>query len=256
MLMIDDLNNWIDPNLRYELVKNGGQVYTLNQIGRFVLNREYDKELFRRHHEKLIVSDENVMIGSSNITDEYGAYIYGTYDFLDMNVYLKNLTLSESRKFFYNLAQFYNLRLHSTKSNEEILNQYEEKYKDSLFNLYGAKLIKTAPTEVNEIQEYVIDNIKKAKSKILMVQPYWWPMKEVDEALIEALKKGVEVEIITAGKRDQPAYAKLPNGLLMKSLIKNGAKVYETYDKLLHMKIYYFDDQRMSIGNLFIIIEI
>jgi len=31
-----------------------------------------------------------------------------------------------------------------------------------------------------------------------MIQPYYYPMKEFDDVLIEALKRGVSVELITS----------------------------------------------------------
>ena len=44
-----------------------------------------------------------------------------------------------------------------------------------------------------------------------------------------ALARGVQVELITSAKRDQPVYKFLKNGLLLRKLIKKGLKVYELH---------------------------
>lgn len=73
-------------------------------------------------------------------------------------------------------------------------------------------------------------------------------MKEFDDVLIQALKRGVKVELITSQNRDQPAYSKLNNKTLMKNLVDNGCKVYEITDRLLHMKTYMVDDKHFTVG--------
>lgn len=62
-------------------------------------------------------------------------------------------------------------------------------------------------------------------------------MKEFDDILIKALKRGVKVELITSQNRDQLVYQKLSNKNLMKNLTDEGCKVYEITDRLLHMKV-------------------
>jgi phosphatidylserine/phosphatidylglycerophosphate/cardiolipin synthase-like enzyme len=69
VLMVDDLNNWVDHSLKVEFERNGGIIHSLNPIADF--SKLMNKEFFRRHHEKLTVIDGKANIGSSNIADEY-----------------------------------------------------------------------------------------------------------------------------------------------------------------------------------------
>lgn len=71
VLMIDDLNNWVDLRLRKEFEENGGLFYSLNPVKYFW--NIFTKEFFRRHHEKITVIDDTSIIGSSNIADDYGS---------------------------------------------------------------------------------------------------------------------------------------------------------------------------------------
>jgi phosphatidylserine/phosphatidylglycerophosphate/cardiolipin synthase-like enzyme len=74
VLMIDDLNNWVDWNLRKEFEESGGLFYSLNPIKYFW--NIFTKEFFRRHHEKITVIDDTSIIGSSNIADDYGSFLF------------------------------------------------------------------------------------------------------------------------------------------------------------------------------------
>ena len=76
-------------------------------------------------------------------------------------------------------------------------------------------------------------------------------MKEVEDALSEALERKVEVEIITARNRDQPIYKSFLNSDLFSDLMSKGCKVYEEPYKYLHMKAVDIDDGRfVTVGSL------
>ena len=74
-------------------------------------------------------------------------------------------------------------------------------------------------------------------------------MKKFENAVIDALNRGVMVDLYTSAKRDQPVYRYMKNQSLMKNLINNGCKVYEIHEKLLHMKAYEIDNKHYSIGS-------
>lgn len=88
LLILDDLNNALDKKLVQELRDNGGITYSLNPIKSYFIEFKLSKEMFRRHHEKCCIVDENVIIGSSNIADEYSGPVYGTDEMLDLNVFM------------------------------------------------------------------------------------------------------------------------------------------------------------------------
>ena len=91
--------------------------------------------------------------------------------------------------------------------------------------------------------------IKNAQKKIVLIHPYYYPVKKFENAVIDALNRGVMVELYTSAKRDQPVYRYMKNQSLMKNLINNGCKVYEIHEKLLHMKAYEIDNKHYSIGS-------
>lgn len=53
--------------------------------------------------------------------------------------------------------------------------------------------------------------MSEAEKKITLIHPYYYPMKVFEKEVIKALERGVEVELFTSAKRDQPAYRSLMN---------------------------------------------
>ena len=61
--------------------------------------------------------------------------------------------------------------------------------------------------------------IKSAESKIRIIQPYVQNIDELEDTLIDAMvKKGVNLEIVTARNRDQPCYKTHLNSYLFNRL--------------------------------------
>ena len=44
--------------------------------------------------------------------------------------------------------------------------------------------------------------IDGAEKKITLIHPYYYPVKSFEKKLINALKRGVSVDLITSAKRD------------------------------------------------------
>lgn len=247
-LFLDDLNNSINEDLLKELKQVGATVYSLNEIAPYWTGLKINKDMFSRHHEKAVISDDTAIVGSSNVADLYSGPLYGTNDFLDLNVYMKNICLKDLRHMFKGIADKYNIRLDAELSNEEIVKKLDEEFKDSIFNLDNVQLLRTIQPYKRDINDFLLRQIKAAKKSIYIVQPYYYPMKKVETAIAEALERGVHVEVLTAAKRDPPALKPVSNYLMMQKLINKGLKVYELSDKFLHMKVYQFDDEIYTMG--------
>ncbi len=66
---------------------------------------------------------------------------------------------------------------------------------------------------------------------------------------MQALARGVKVEIITAARRDQPAYKNMKNSLLMKRLLLRGVAAWEYLPGVLHSKCYFIDGKIVNLGS-------
>jgi len=95
----------------------------------------------------------------------------------------------------------------------------------------------------------LIEKIQNATKNIRIISPYYFPIKALESELIRAVERGVDIEIITAQKRDIPCYRNFKNAMLMRKVIRQGIRVYQIQDKYLHMKGVCCDDEWVTIGS-------
>lgn len=247
-LMIDDANNRADKSLKKELIAKGGLVHALNPIIPYFTSLKFSRDVFRRHHEKVFIADDVAIVGSANIADDYSGPVYGSYEYIDLNLVMKNLCLSQVRGFFKEIADHYQYPLDKEIPNTEVIKKYDELFKESIFNIPRLRLIKTHPPHIEEIQDFIVHNIEQAKESIKIVQPYYIPIRRFESVLVKALERGVKVELITAGRRHTSVYTSIKNSIMFNTMLKSGLKVYEIPDKLLHMKVYQFDNKSYTAG--------
>lgn len=61
-------------------------------------------------------------------------------------------------------------------------------YPDSQFVLPGTfKFLRSHQPDIQEIQDEVLENIKHAQKSILVVQPYYYPVKRFERAVSEGI---------------------------------------------------------------------
>lgn len=66
VLFVDDLTQYTNKNLMKKFTSAGGKFVSLNPTYREFWHIP-SQECFRRHHEKLMIIDENAIIGSANL---------------------------------------------------------------------------------------------------------------------------------------------------------------------------------------------
>lgn len=131
----------------------------------------------------------------------------------------------------------------------EYYKKADEKRDPNLTLVEKTDFLREEPPSITQVSKNMIDLVKNAKSKVQIIQPYIQNIREFEDVLEEAINRNVEVEIITARKRDQPIYSALLNADLFQRLLKAGAKVYEEPYKFLHMKALSVDGEYLSIGS-------
>ena len=76
-------------------------------------------------------------------------------------------------------------------------------------------------------------------------------MNDIVGALTKAkVERGVDIEIITAKRRDQPVYKTFLNADLFANLISVDIKIYEEMFTFLHMKAIVVDDKIVNTGSI------
>ena len=246
ILVVEYLNFFLKHSLVKKLIDNGGIVLKPNPISSCLLNFQIKKAL-SRFHQKVKLIDNDVFIGSINCNNDYGGYKYGTNKYKDLSLYLKNSPCKEK------ISNFFN-KLVSNKniSFNTINNGPKSKNINLLLDNYKGQnefFLEQYPPEKNEIREIVHELLSKAKDSITIIQGYYMNIKPIEEILLRALKKGVNIQIITSKNRNGTIYKYFLNGMLFEKLIENGASVYEYLNNNLHIKAYLIDNKYLSIGS-------
>lgn len=246
ILVVEYLNFFLKHSLVKKLIDNGGIVLKPNPISSCLLNFQIRKAL-SRFHQKVKLIDDDVFIGSINCNNDYGGYKYGTNKYTDLSLYLKNSPCKEK------ISNFFNKLVSSKNISSNIINKHNKsKNFNLLLNNHKGQnefFLEQYPPEKNEIKEAVYQLISNAKDSITIIQGYYMNIKPLEEILLRALKKGVNIQIITSKNRNGTIYKYFLNGILFEKLIQNGASVYEYLNNNLHIKSYLIDNKYLSIGS-------
>ena len=187
--------------------------------------------MFERYHQKIILIDDQVFIGSTNFDIEYAGNKYGNNSFYDLNVKLTKKCLNEAKDVFFEIALKFGFKIVNHSFNEVPDDNFE--------------IITSEPYYyMNDIQERLLHMIHNAKQRVILVSGYYFNNKKLNRGIKDAVNRGVKVELITSKVREQEAYKHLDNYKLTKALRQTGAKVSEFIDdRVLHMKVSVIDDQ-------------
>ncbi|CAI2371876.1 unnamed protein product [Moneuplotes crassus] len=258
-MVIEDLNCYLDAKQEQQL-KTAGAVVVKHYPMKHFFDHWTDghwRRMWNRNHHKVMLIDNNIYTGSLNIAQRYTFRKYGSRSFRDLSIKLENYKAKYDTKEFILDSILMNKRYIEDFDEEDtraVFKNIEEVFKKNDKELknedYDVTFLREQPPRYTQISESMVNLVKNSKKKIQIIQPYIQNIKELEDALEDALNRGVDVEIISARKRDQPIYASLLNSDLFSRMIKAGAKVYEEPYKYLHMKALSIDDKFLTLGSM------
>ena len=97
------------------------------------------------------------------------------------------------------------------------------------------------------MRSFFLDELRRAKSHVLLVSPYFAPGPRVLDALAEASDRGVRVELLLAGHSDHPILRRAVRAFIPR-LISRGVRVFEDSRRMMHAKLAVFDDSLAVVG--------
>jgi cardiolipin synthase len=92
--------------------------------------------------------------------------------------------------------------------------------------------------------------IKSAEKSIHLENAYFVPDKQVREALVEAVRRGVDVKIIVPGRHIDLPMVRQASWLHYGDMLKGGVKIYEYRDTMMHNKTMVVDGVFSTIGSI------
>ncbi len=195
-----------------------------------------------RSHNKIVIVDKKIgYFGGFNIGDDYSS-AYSKYGYwYDVHFRSTNELVLEDLYKQYELDWF-----RITKKKSTNLPTYKNKISDQEKSNFISMLdgyYSDEPMFLNSL----IDKVNAAKSQIKMVSPYLIIPDSLLEALINASKRQVKIEIITTGRADKKS-AYYASRYYSDKLTNHGIKVYRTNNFFLHAKYYVIDEKTNIFG--------
>ncbi|MAR56264.1 MAG: hypothetical protein CMM93_03695 [Rickettsiales bacterium] len=185
----------------------------------------------RDHRKVLIVDDERVMAGGVCIYDK----IRGWRD----TMVTLNGDITEQFQYIFNQTW----RKTDNENSVVKIHPNFEASSDSSFSVYA-----NAPdADEHYFTDTLIWRIDHAQHSIRMTTPYFTPGHRLYPALINALERGINVEIILSDYSKYMTY--VVGKRIAGELARKGAHIYYYQPSMLHLKMMIIDEEWSAIGS-------
>lgn len=230
-----------------------------------------------RDHRKIVVIDDSIgYIGGLNIADYYingKPEVYGGWR--DTHLRLTGDAIKGLQNYFYNAFTFSGGEMpkpdvtpannYSPNSNVDTANfklaattklAATSKLADAKLQLAEAKRPQVVYFERSreshakkaETRRAIAAAFRSAQDTLRIVSPYFLPTHSVRKALVKAIDRGVNVQILFSKVGDEPILS-VGNYHFSKRLIRHGAEVYLYRGSFHHSKIMMVDGEYSMVGS-------
>jgi cardiolipin synthase len=100
----------------------------------------------------------------------------------------------------------------------------------------------------NQISKSYLEMLQHAEDRVLIMSSYFLPGRAIKRNMIAAVRRGVKVKLIIAGRSDV-VIAKQAERWMYAWLFRHGIEVYEYTRNVLHAKISTYDGKWVTVGS-------
>uniref|UniRef100_UPI00294254F4 phospholipase D-like domain-containing protein n=1 Tax=Peptostreptococcus russellii TaxID=215200 RepID=UPI00294254F4 len=201
-----------------------------------------------RDHRKITVIDGKVAFtGGYNIADRYFNIDSPYGHWKDTGVMIKGKAVDSFTVMFLEMWYAINHRDMEREKVEDFINLSTEVYPD-------AKGIVHPYAENPLLEEQLAENIylniaKNAKDYLYIMTPYLLIDDNMNDELVAAAKRGVDVRIITPGIPDKKFVYSMTRSYYG-ALVRGGVRIYEYTPGFIHAKQHISDDDVAAVGTI------
>jgi len=112
----------------------------------------------------------------------------------------------------------------------------------------AALLVRDNLRQRRAIEHSYIDALSRARDRIDLMSPYFYPGRLFRRMLRDAAKRGVRVRLLLQGKLDY-RFAGLAASVLYDELLARGVQIFEYVPAFLHAKVALADDDWATVGS-------
>ncbi|MCK9273837.1 MAG: cardiolipin synthase [Syntrophales bacterium] len=192
-----------------------------------------------RNHRKILLADEIGFTGGMNIGDRHLANRTENQNrVVDIHFRLSGPVVEQIGKVFWEDWQF-------------VTGRYEKQipYSSRAEGSAACRVITEGPNEdLDKLSMILIGGVSSAKSKIIIMTPYFIPPRGLLAALQAAALKGVEVIVVLPEKNNLSLVHWATRNLLWE-LLERGVKIYYQPAPFVHTKLFMIDDTYINIGS-------
>lgn len=233
-LLLDGFGSLSFPNeISSEFKQAGGHIRFFSPL--FSASSFY---IGRRLHKKIVVADGKIaLIGGINIANRYqGSSVERPW--LDFAIEINSPIAKDIQS--HCKANYYKKKSALRKTIPTIFDAEEKVTIQILQNDWLNRK--------SEISEAYIQAVSQAKEKVIIVGSYFLPGRKLTNALLEASKNKVKIQLILSGVSDLPM-TRRASCYLYSKLLKHNIELYEWNQSVLHGKAMVVDGSWSTIGS-------
>ena len=227
-------------NFEQVITKAGGKVAWLRKINWYTLNRAAT-----RSHVRVVVVDGHIgYTGGFGLADYWLGDGHHESQWRDSNVRFEGPAVAELQ------AAFASGWAEATG----MLVTGDKFFPQQMFEPVGdriAGLMHTVPAVGStQAERFLALTITGAKKSLYITNSYFVPDEEFRNMLIAAAKRGVDVQVITAGDRSDVKTTVFAGRAYYDELLRNGVRIYEYLPTMIHSKTIVADGLWSSVGSM------
>ena len=249
--LFDDFGNWSNNQpLRNsdlkKIRKEGIEIKKFDPI-----KFPYINHVFHRDHRKIVVVDGLVgYTGGMNVADYYINGLPKIGAWRDIHLHIEGGAVYELQKIF---LAMWNKSTHQNIGGDEYFPKQNagslisDSLSDYCHDMQVAIVDRCPRKSPDLLRRSFVETIDAAQHSLRIVNPYFVPTTSIRRALDNAIKRGVNVEIMMSAKSDIPFTPDASRYILHK-LMKKGAKIYLYYGGFHHTKMMTVDERFCTVG--------
>lgn len=238
----------VHANLDYVgSVQASAEKFDLMEDGEVALHRWREPAWYQlarfnhRTHRKLLIIDGRVgFIGGANIADNWlGGIESGAYR--DNHFRIEGPVVAQLQGAFQ--------KNWVGAKGELLLGQHYLPLLENVGNM-DMQVINSSPREgLHRMRKLFLYAFAAAEERIRIASAYFYPDVMVLEALEDAAKRGVDVQILVPGGEIDKGFFRHASVSRWRGILEAGVRVYEYEPSMLHAKLLIVDDHWTSIGS-------
>jgi cardiolipin synthase A/B len=197
----------------------------------------------RLHHKVVVVDARFSLVGGVNITDRYND-LPDKKAWLDFAILAEGEVAKELCLLCWKTWYGYPAKLAPTPCDQQTI---QFKFRESETSAVRMCLNDWVRGQ-NEISGTYVQMFRTAQSNITILCSYFLPGRVIRKHLSDALKRGVNIKVVTAGMSDVRT-AKYAERYLYSWLLRNRIELYEYQPNILHGKIAVCDSEWTTLGS-------